>query len=150
MRGQMTRFAWGAALAALILLVGGCAVGTEGPGGSPAGEASRVVPAAGASRDAAVAALRNVAAAQVAYSADIKNGGAYGSFRDLCAQGKLDRRFDSDSPQVNGFTYSMSAGQGSFKCVARGKNANEDVVFAVNETGTIFSDESCTTPAKAD
>ncbi|MBP7865610.1 MAG: hypothetical protein KA419_06635 [Acidobacteria bacterium] len=133
-------------LAALALA--GCAAVPETPP-TPA-TASSVQPAAGALRDAGVSNLRMIVAAQTAYSAKISNGGAFGSFHDLVAQGHLDKRFDSSSPETGGFTFTLETGPGTFKCVARGLGVNKDKVFAVNQTGTIFSDEACTTPASVD
>lgn len=133
-------------LAALAL--GGCAAVPETPPAPAA--ASSVQPAAGALRDAGVSNLRMIAAAQTAYSAKISNGGGYGSFHDLCAQGHLDKRFDSSAPETGGFTFTLETGPGTFKCVARGVGVNKDKVFAVNQTGTVFSDEACTTPATVD
>ena len=76
-----------------------------------------------ADETAALAALKTVYAAQQAYS--ISNGGAYGTFPQLCAGGYLDERFNSSSPQVKDYILTMEVEGNSYRINADPAQAGE-------------------------
>ena len=77
---------------------------------APGGEDARVA--------AAMAMLRNIASAEVAYSSKIGNQGSYGTLADLAAQNFLEQRFRTAGPVIDGFRYEATVGNGVFQVTA--------------------------------
>lgn len=61
----------------------------------------------------AIAALKTISTAQQAYA--VSNGGAYGTFQQLCEGGYLDERFNSSTPQINDYVLSMEVSGNSYR-----------------------------------
>ena len=64
-----------------------------------------------ANESSAVASIRTVNTAQITYMSS--SGGFFGSFTDLTAGGLLDDRFNSGTPTVGGYTYTMNLSSGN-------------------------------------
>jgi hypothetical protein len=69
-----------------------------------------------ADETSAIMTLKTISTTQQTYAAG--NGGAYGSFQQLCEAGYLDSRFNSANPQFKGYTFSINVGDKSFSCNA--------------------------------
>jgi type II secretory pathway pseudopilin PulG len=65
-----------------------------------------------AEETSAIAALKTISTAQQTYA--ISNGGAYGTFQQLCEGGFLDQRFNSSAPQIKDYVFSMDTSANSF------------------------------------
>lgn len=66
-----------------------------------------------ADETSAIAALKTISTAQQAYA--VSNGGAYGSFQQLCDGGYLDARFNSSAPQIKDYVLSMDVSANSYR-----------------------------------
>ncbi|MEP6718189.1 MAG: hypothetical protein ABJB21_03555 [bacterium] len=76
-----------------------------------------------ADETSAVMALKTISTAQQAYA--LSNGGAYGTFQQLCAGGYLDERFNSSSPQIKDYVLSMEVSASSYSLKADPTRAGE-------------------------
>ena len=91
-----------------------------------------------ADETSAVAALRTIATGQQTYA--LSNNGSYGTFQQLCEGGFLDERFNSSTPQVKDYVFSMEASANTFHINADPVQAGEaagrhlylDLNFTVN------------------
>ncbi len=61
----------------------------------------------------AIAALKTISTAQQTYA--VSNGGAYGTFQQLCEAGYLDVRFNSSTPQIKDYVLSMDVSANSYR-----------------------------------
>lgn len=93
---------------------------------------------------AAVALLRNLGSAEVAFSSKIGNDGRYGTLEEMCRQRIIDTRFKEANPLIDGFRFTAEVGKDKFKIVARGEGEFEGQVYAINETLVVYTDEECT------
>ena len=76
-----------------------------------------------ADETSALVALKTIYAGQQAYA--LSNGGAYGTFPQLCAGGYLDERFNSNSPQVKDYVLAMEVSGNSYRINADPARAGE-------------------------
>ena len=76
-----------------------------------------------ADETSALMALKTIYAGQQAYA--LSNGGAYGTFPQLCAGGHLDERFNSNSPQVKDYVLTMEVSGNSYRIKADPAGAGE-------------------------
>ena len=58
-----------------------------------------------ADETSAIASLKTISTAQQTYA--ISSGGSYGTFQQLCEGGYLDERFNSSTPQIKDYVFSM-------------------------------------------
>ena len=66
-----------------------------------------------ADETSAIAAMKTISSAQQAYA--LSNGGAYGTFQQLCDGGYLDARFNSSTPQIKDYILSMDVSGTSYR-----------------------------------
>ena len=66
-----------------------------------------------ADETSAIAALKTISTAQQTYA--VSNGGAYGTFQQLCEGGYLDERFNSTTPQIKDYVLSMDISANSYR-----------------------------------
>ncbi len=76
-----------------------------------------------ADETSAMVALKTIYGAQQAFA--LSNGGAYGTFQQLCAGGYLDERFNSSSPQIKDYVLSMEVSANSYRLNADPSRAGE-------------------------
>ncbi|MBP7864620.1 MAG: hypothetical protein KA419_01615 [Acidobacteria bacterium] len=87
--------------------------------------------------------LRNIASAEVAYSASPAAKGAYGSLQDLARAGKLDHRFHEPNPEIDGFTFQATVTREFFTIRATGPVASPEWNFYIREDAIVrLSDET--------
>ncbi len=96
---------------------------------------------------AAMAMLRNIASAEVAFQSKIDNNERYGRFQELAAQGFLDSRFQVENPEIDGFQFSLSTDGKTFKCAAAGLGEMAGKNFFINENMVVCKDIDCEIPA---
>ncbi len=99
----------------LILLLASCSSGTSSQGGYQ--KSIKAVDETGA-----IQTLRTIATAQ-AQSKTTR--GSYGDFNDLVQAGLLDQRFASTSPDLNGYRFTMRAGENEFSVNAEPQKSDE-------------------------
>ena len=83
---------------------------------------------------AAIAALKTISTAQQTYA--VSNGGAYGTFQQLCEAGYLDARFNSSKPPAGNYALSMEVSANSY-------SVNADPTRSGNQAGRhLYTDSS--------
>lgn len=88
-----------------------------------------------ANEAAAIAALRTVSSAQIAYS--VSHDGDYGTFDELVKAGNLDARFSGDKPVVGGYVLSIKVTpKDTDKPASYSINADPQQGVAAASTGT--------------
>lgn len=132
-------YRWVLVSATCLALAGGCAgyLSLEKVG------SGRIVRLSYARRMAAFPMLRNLASAEVEYSASAAGNGAYGTLPALARAGVLDPRFLVENPVIDGFTYSSTVTSTGFTVQAVGPSAGPEWNLLVREDGVIrMSDET--------
>ena len=71
----------------------------------------------------AITAMKTISTAQQTYA--LSNGGSYGTFQQLCEGGFLDERFNSSTPQVKDYVFSMEASANTYHINADPTRAGE-------------------------
>jgi len=71
----------------------------------------------------AITAMKTISTAQQTYA--LSNGGSYGTFQQLCEGGFLDERFNSSTPQVKDYVFSMEASANTYHINADPARAGE-------------------------
>ena len=71
----------------------------------------------------AITAMKTISTAQQTYA--LSNGGSYGTFQQLCEGGFLDERFNSSTPQVKDYVFSMEASANTYHINADPVSAGE-------------------------
>jgi prepilin-type N-terminal cleavage/methylation domain-containing protein len=90
-----------------------------------------------ANEGAAVATLNSIRVAQAKYVMDHK--GQYGTFRQLFAEGYLDKRFNYDQPHERGYVFVMTlVPKSEQKAGTFGVNANPEESEGMGATGRNF------------
>lgn len=98
---------------------------------------------------AAIAMLRNLASAQVAYSSKIGNNGAYGTLPNLVTQGFLDPRFSTVPASIDGFAFNGAVATGVFTISANGQGPNAGSTYYINHSMVVCTDAACTSPVNS-
>lgn len=89
-----------------------------------------------ADETAATAALHTIAVAQQTYS--VSNGGAFGTFQQLCEGGYLDSRFNSSKPAIRDYVLTMEVAPKSEAQTEGFYSSNADPVGTGPQAGRHF------------
>ena len=90
-----------------------------------------------ANEAAAVTALNTIKIAEAKYVGDHK--GQYGTFKELFAEGHLDKRFNFDKPAIRGYIFTLTlTPKSEGKVASFASNANPEQSKGVGATGKFF------------
>ena len=90
-----------------------------------------------ANEAAAVAAINTIKTAEAKYTIDHK--GQYGTFSQLFAEGYLDKRFNTERPNIRGYVFILTLIDKPEKAaVSFQLNANPEISQGVGATGKVF------------
>ena len=90
-----------------------------------------------ANEAAAVAAINTIKTAEAKYAIDHKS--QYGTFEQLFAEGYLDKRFNTDRPNVRGYIFTLTLiDKPEKRAVSFQLHANPEIAEGIGATGRIF------------
>ena len=90
-----------------------------------------------ANEASAVTTLNTVKVAQAKFV--MSHDGKYGSFRELVSEGLLDKRFNTDTPNIRGYLFTLTLVDINNKPATTFKlNANPEISEGISATGKVF------------